>query len=460
MLNDSFSKLNKKISQEKPVHQHPKEHLSSHENVNKQLQPKIQISAKEEPKIKTSSDEAIIPLNPVQKIDDVFVNEVRRMNIPLIKIAGRNIYQYGYGQRSRRGRYTSINPSASQYISEKKDLAKEILRKNGFPVPKGIVVRSEEEIKENIKDLRYPLTVKPRGAICGQGVTVSTHDFRQVITAFYNAYKIDREVIIEEFHEGFDFRVLIVNDRVVAVTKKLPARIRGNGGNTIRELISMENDKRVKGEKTLKPIVTDRLTNRILKLQGYTKDSIPIKNKLVYVRLNANRSTGGEAIDWTDKINYHNKVLCRLMARVLGLKIVGIDVISTDISEPLIATNGAVIEVNSNPGLNLHKYPTKGKTRNASRMILKYLFPGLHRGWIPIKINGKIIRKQKIVDTYLDKKPKMVKMFKNARSKEIITLKRPKHILYTYLLDKLTTEVIIKDERNIVAKNNLNNKGS
>jgi cyanophycin synthetase len=63
----------------------------------------------------------------------------------------------------------------------------------------------------------------------------------------------------------------------------------------------------------------------------------------------------------------------RTVANLLGLRLVGIDIITTDPSLPLHATGGAVIDVNGAPGFYYHYHKNDGRVPLASH-ILRGLF--------------------------------------------------------------------------------------
>ncbi|MEI7562626.1 MAG: hypothetical protein WCJ39_02705 [bacterium] len=56
------------------------------------------------------------------------------------------------------------------------------------------------------------------------------------------------------------------------------------------------------------------------------------------------------------------------------MKLVGIDIMTTDITKPLEETQGVCIEVNDTPGIWIHHYPAKGQSRNVAREIIDLLF--------------------------------------------------------------------------------------
>ena len=111
------------------------------------------------------------------------------------------------------------------------------------------------------------------------------------------------------------------------------------------------------------------------------------------IRRNANLSTGGTAIDVTERV--HPEVAARAVdaAKIIGLDIAGIDVVAKDISRPLEEQGGVIVEVNAAPGLRMHLEPSVGVSRPVGEAIVDMLYPEGENGRIPIVavtgVNGK-----------------------------------------------------------------------
>jgi cyanophycin synthetase len=154
----------------------------------------------------------------------------------------------------------------------------------------------------------------------------------------------------------------------------LPAFITGNGEKTAQQLIATENKKieRAKKGKLNKIKITDK-TKRFLASSGYTLSSILPKGTKIPLCFSG--YGGGEYIDVTDKIHPYFKKLGKDAVDNLGLPIVGIDIITTDISRPLTKTGGAIIEINGEyPDIQFHNIPTIGKSVNLAPNFINYLF--------------------------------------------------------------------------------------
>lgn len=309
--------------------------------------------------------------------------------IPVMRIGNGSILQLGYGKYQKRieATITENTSCISVDIACDKALTKEILREAGIPVPEGSVCTSLEDALDIAQQLGYPVVVKPERGNQGKGVSLNLTTPEEVAQAFNIAKQVDENVIVEKYIKGNDYRVLVVGDRVVAVAQRIPAHVVGDGIHTVAQLVDMVNKDERRGEgheKPLTKIKIDEISLALLKKQGYTVDSIPPAGKWVYLKANGNLSTGGEAIDCTNKIHPVNCEIAVRAAQIIGLDIAGIDIACPDISKPIEEGTGAVIEVNAAPGIRMHLYPSKGKPRNVAQHIVDMLFPPGSRHSIPI----------------------------------------------------------------------------
>ncbi|MBM7581509.1 cyanophycin synthetase [Caldicoprobacter guelmensis] len=309
--------------------------------------------------------------------------------IPVMRIGNGSILQLGYGKYQKRieATITENTSCISVDIACDKTLTKEILKEAGIPVPEGSVCTTIEDALQIAEELGYPVVIKPEKGNQGKGVSLNLTTPEEVVQAFKIARQVDENIIVEKYIKGNDYRVLVVGGRVVAVAQRIPAHVVGDGVHTIAQLVEMVNKDERRGEgheKPLTKIKIDEISLMLLKKQGYTLDSIPPAGKWVYLKANGNLSTGGEAIDCTNKIHPVNCEIAVRAAQIIGLDIAGIDIACPDISKPIEEGVGAVIEVNAAPGIRMHLYPSKGKPRNVAQNIIDMLFPPGSRHSIPI----------------------------------------------------------------------------
>ncbi|MCG8513295.1 MAG: cyanophycin synthetase [Halanaerobiales bacterium] len=320
---------------------------------------------------------------------EAILREADQCGIPYLTLDSRNsLYQLGYGVYQKRIEATiaSTTSCIGVDIAGDKMQTKHLLQESGIPIPVGVLIESLAELKNVIFDLEIPLVVKPCSLNHGKGVSVGVFNWYDLKKAFYRAARFSRRVIVEEYIQGKDYRLLVVGDRVVAVAERNPPQVIGDGNSTIRELINQENQNPFRGkghEKPLTRIKIDPTVVNYLYQQGFALDAIPEQGQIVVLRRNGNLSTGGTARDVSDQVHPANVELAIRAVRMLGLDIAGVDVITPDIRIPITEGKGAIIEVNAAPGIRMHLYPTEGRGKNVALDILKYLFPE-GNGRIPI----------------------------------------------------------------------------
>ncbi|MFW6035386.1 MAG: cyanophycin synthetase [Halothermotrichaceae bacterium] len=313
----------------------------------------------------------------------------RRKDIPIIPIDRlSSLYQLGYGKNQQRIEATisSRTSCIGVDIACNKMQTKAILEDCGLPVPPGYVIENLKDLKKVIKKLNMPLVVKPVAGSHGKGVTLKIYNWYSLKKAYYKAKKYSRKIIVEEYHQGKDYRLLVVGGKMVAAAERQPPFIVGNGQDKIKELIKIKNSSNLRGEgheKPLTKIKIDKSLENVLQDQHYTLDSIPEKDVKVLLRYNGNLSTGGTAADVTEKVHPENRCAAVRAARLIGLDIAGIDILTPDIRIPLNHQQGAIIEVNAAPGIRMHHHPSSGNSIDVAGDIINYLFPE-STGRIPI----------------------------------------------------------------------------
>ncbi|WP_055071497.1 cyanophycin synthetase [Clostridium massiliamazoniense] len=318
-------------------------------------------------------------------------DEAIKANMPVLSI-GDGIYQIGYGKQGRmfgatigdRTRCLAVD------ICCDKNLTKTVLSQNAIPVAKGAVIHDTIQLLKTAENIGYPVVIKPQFGNKGNGVHLNIKNERSLLEAYNDLRKSCDKIIVEEYVEGNDYRVCVVNYEVRAVSKRTPPYVIGDGKASIKELIEELNSNPLRGEDHEKPLTKiklDKDLSEILSKVGKNINSVVEEGEKIYLRENANISTGGFAEDCTDLISEENKKLLERVAKIIGLDICGIDISTKDISGSL-HDNGIVIEVNAAPGIRMHEYPTKGKSRNVARDIINTMYDGNIRNIPLISITG------------------------------------------------------------------------
>lgn len=317
------------------------------------------------------------------------VNEAVARDIPFVRLGTNSLVQLGYGKNQVRfqATITQYTSNIAVDIACDKKETKRMLDMASIPVPKGDVITKESSVEEVVKRLGFPLVVKPVDGNHGKGGTININNLDDVFSAFHHAQKYSNRVIIEKFITGFDFRVLVINHKLVAAAKRTPAHVTGDGIHTIQQLIDETNKDPRRGyghENVLTEISVDRDTLDMLSKKNYTVDTIPAREEIVYLKSTANLSTGGTSIDVTDIMHPENIFMCERISRVIGLDICGIDIMAPNLSQPIKETGGAVLEVNAAPGFRMHLAPSEGLPRNVAAPVIDMLYPPGKTCRIPI----------------------------------------------------------------------------
>ena len=245
-----------------------------------------------------------------------------------------------------------------------KSLTKALLEEVFIPVPRGDVCYFQEEAIRLADNIGYPVVVKPKFGNKGKFVFLDIQNEEDLISAFQQVKTYDEEVIVEEYINGKDYRLLVVGGRLVAASERIPAYITGDGIHSVMELVEIENLDEFRGEGHEKPLTKIKIDECVIKTltkQKLKLDSVVEKDQIVWLRENANLSTGGIAIDCTEKVHPENQRIAEIAAKTIGLDIAGIDMITPDISRTITSTHGAIVEVNAAPGIRMHLYPASGK---------------------------------------------------------------------------------------------------
>ena len=319
----------------------------------------------------------------------------RRRGIPVRRVGDRSMLRLGYGRHRRLvcAALTDQTSAVGVDIAADKMLAKTLLAEAGIPVPDAIVARNAREAAAAAETLGGPLVVKPRSGCQGASVIVGVTTPSAAAAAYAQVTAPDGGVIVEQFVPGSDYRVLVVDGRVVAAAELRPASVTGDGAHDIGQLVEQANADPRRGEGHSRALTRIRLDAQAiahLAAQGLDIESVPAAGQAVTLRRNANLSTGGTSRDVTDQLHRDVADMCRRAAAVVGLDVCGVDLRLDDISAPRAGEgpdarlHGAVIEVNACPGLRMHEAPAEGTPRDVAGAIIDSLYPPGAPSRIPV----------------------------------------------------------------------------
>lgn len=317
------------------------------------------------------------------------ITAAENRNIPVTRLNAGSLVLFGQGknQKTIRATIASTTSTIAVDVAGDKEETKKVLQDNFIPVPAGQAIENEDELEGAIKDLNFPLVIKPLDGNHGRGITTNLRSREQAVHAMIHAKEISDEVIVEKYISGDDYRLLVINYKLVAAAKRTPAMVTGDGTSTIQELIDQVNrhpDRGTGHEKVLTRIDVDENTLSILNAKNITLHTVLPLGTSLKLKDTANLSTGGTATDMTDLLHPKNVFMAERIARLIDLNICGIDVVADDITKPISKDNGAVLEVNAAPGFRMHQFPSEGKPRNVAAAVLDMLFPGQTTSRIPL----------------------------------------------------------------------------
>ncbi|WP_294222063.1 cyanophycin synthetase, partial [uncultured Chryseobacterium sp.] len=317
------------------------------------------------------------------------VEEAVSRRIPWIRLGTNSLVQLGYGVNQQRfqATITGNTSSIAVDIACNKELTKRMLHDAAIPVPIGDLITDEEGLDTVVRKIGYPVVIKPLDGNHGKGSSINVTDWESAKTGLQHAQKYSNKVIVEKYITGYDFRVLVINNKMVAAARRVPAHVVGDGELNLQQLIDKENKDPRRGyghENVLTEILIDKDTTELLEKLHYTLETVPQRGEIVYLKSTANLSTGGTSIDVTDMVHPENITMAERISKIIGLDVCGIDIMAENLTQPLKESGGAIIEVNAAPGFRMHLAPSEGLPRNVAAPVVDMLYPQGKPFTIPI----------------------------------------------------------------------------
>ncbi|MER7001660.1 cyanophycin synthetase [Dactylosporangium sp. NPDC000555] len=315
---------------------------------------------------------------------EAIARAARERGIPVERVGDLSLLRLGYG-RHRRLVWAALTDQTSAIgvdIAGDKELTRRLLDESGIPVAHGGAAPTIEAALQLFAELGPPVVVKPRGGRQGRHVYLGL-DTPDAVRAAYLAVTADgAEAVVERQIGGRDYRVLTVGGEIVAAAERVAAHVVGDGGTDIAGLVERANEDPRRGvghARALTRLAVDEVARTLLSRQGLSVHDVPEHGRTVWLRDNANLSTGGTSVDVTRRVHPSVADLCRRVSGLVGLDIAGIDLRLSDIGAELSLDRGAVIEVNAAPGLRMHL-----EQHDVGAEIVDALFPAGTPSRIPI----------------------------------------------------------------------------
>ncbi len=310
---------------------------------------------------------------------------------PEWNIVGQIIFKSG---QKRYFKYSSIdlNPLGASEIAKDKDYAGFFMKKMGYPVvPKsmafyskdwahviGVPSRGIDAAWRYSKKIGLPVIVKPNSGCQGAAVRLvhNKHDFYRAARA---VFKRDRIVLVQEQLEGRDYRLVVLDNKVISAYERIPLNVIGDGRSTILQLLKAKQQRFAASSRDTRIKLEDPRMIDKMKRQGLSFKSVPAKGKRVYLLDNANLSTGGNSVDVTDKVHPSFRKLALKLTKDMGLRLCGVDIIvQGDIAKK--PKNWWVLEVNAAPGLDHYAKTGKAQEKIVEKLYLEVL-KSMERGF-------------------------------------------------------------------------------
>lgn len=308
------------------------------------------------------------------------VDEALKRHIPFQRLDNYNLVQLGTGKYHKRIRATLTSDTGFIAVetAENKHLSMMMLSDAGLPVPETKRVLSASNAVRFWTVLQAPIVLKPAGGNRGRFIFKELNTEDSINEAFKLAMLSGDDILAQQYLKGASYRLLVINYRFVAASLLTPPFITGNGTATVTELIANLNAEpgRDEGDKgKLSTVEVDETTLNILKQNKLTLLSVLPFGSRLYLKHTGNMREGGSATDVTAIVNADNIFMAERAARIIGLNVAGVDVLSNDISKPMTENGGVIIEVNAAPDFRMHLNPTFNKPQPVARHFLNMLFP-------------------------------------------------------------------------------------
>lgn len=284
----------------------------------------------------------------------------RQRDIPVLPlVSAAPCWQYGWGARSRifMESLSNADGKLAGDLAQSKPLAKAVFAALGMPTPRHVLLRKDEALEGVATDIGFPCVVKPSDLSGGKGVTAGIETISQLRTACDQAWRVtDGPLMVEQMVPGDDYRLMVIGGKLVAAIRREASSVTGDGENTLRQLIVQLNADRSRNmvrSHYRRPVgVDDALIDHLAK-QGLSIESVPPAGARIMLRSNANVSTGGVAVDVTDKVHPSVRALAEQLALTVGLEAAGLDYLTSDITRSPLQGHGAFIEMNTTPALDV-----------------------------------------------------------------------------------------------------------
>ncbi len=267
------------------------------------------------------------------------------------------------------------NPKGIEWMDNKNEMKKHF-RIAGIPVAAGDIASSKNEALQIFKTLNKPVIAKPNLGSRSRHTTTHITNEEEMTIAYKKAHQLSPWVMIEEELSGYVFRGTVIGKKLIAVLRREPAYIIGDGLHNVKELIDIENKNPLRNGDIFHQLSLDEEAIKELTYWKRSETTIPKKNETVTLGQKTSRSVGGGITDVTDIVHPDNIIMLEKIGEVLNDPLIGVDFIMDDVSvswrdQP----KAGVIECNSAPFIDLHHFPLVGKPHNVASALWDIIYP-------------------------------------------------------------------------------------
>lgn len=252
-----------------------------------------------------------------------------------------------------------------------KDLTYTLLKRQSLPTPTTVFFFRKNfkpaDIKNKLLDMQFPIIIKDSAGSNSQGIFPYIKNLKEAQSIINKEILNFRSLIAQEMIFGKEYRILILDDKVIGALEMIPPRVFGDGKSTIAQLIAE------KQKHTHRKTPIDPALKIILQEQGFSLDSVLAANEIVSIKKSSSLAEGGETRDVTELVNKKIVAICAQASDAIGDYLAGIDIICEDISKNPTTQTFGILEINGKPDIYIHYNPTFGKSRNVIKDIINFI---------------------------------------------------------------------------------------
>lgn len=304
---------------------------------------------------------------------------------PTWKIVGQITYKSG---RRRYFQYSSLdlNSLGASEIAKDKDYANFFMAQMGYPIVPGsktfysnewahiIGVRNRgiDDAYRHAQKLGFPVVVKPNSGSQGACVAL-VHTRPEFYRALRAIFKRDKIALVQKQVKDRDYRIVVLDDRVISAYERIPLNVVGDGVSSILRLLKEKQRRFIKDGRDTSITMDDPRITAKLERRGLTLRSVPVEGERVYLLDNANLSTGGDAVDVTEGTLPFFKQFAVKLAHDMGLRLCGVDLMVDGAITSAWHGPFWVLEINAAPGLDHYAGTGRAQKRIVENLYLEVL---------------------------------------------------------------------------------------